>query len=153
VNRFSGFLGATGAFVIFFAACGGKVVVDASGTGGAGGTSTTFTTADGAPDPTTNVSVVASSSVTTGSGGSCDPMYTCAEAITPPDIDPGKLCDGSISAALHDALIQCACVDTCAIQCGNSACVGFDGSDSCKACIQDPAMGCAAQLNACANDV
>ena len=149
MQRFSCFLGAAGVFVIFFAACGGKVVVDASDTGGAGGTSTAVTTADGAPD----ASVVASSSVTTGSGGSCDPTYTCVQAITPPDVDPAKLCDGSSSAAFYDALIQCACVDTCAIECGSTACIGIDGSPDCKACIQDPAMGCLPQLDACVNDV
>jgi hypothetical protein len=150
VNRFSAFLGAAGAFVILFAACGGKVVVDASDTGGAGGMGSSISTADGAPDTT---SVVASAAVTTGSGGPCDPTYTCAEAITPPDVDPGKLCQGSVSAALYDAMIQCACVDACAFECGDTACVGVNGSPSCKACIQDPATGCLPQLEACANDV
>jgi hypothetical protein len=142
VNRFSGFLGAASALVISFAACGGKVVVDASDTGGAGGESNTISTAD-----------VASSSVTTASGGPCDPAYTCAQAITPPDVDPGKLCEGSSSAALHDALIQCACVERCPIECGNTACVGIDGSASCKACIQDPGFGCLPQLEACVDDL
>ena len=149
MNRSSGFLGAAGAFGSFFAACGGMVVVDASDTGGAGGTSGTFTTADGPPNPTTGVFA----SVTTGSGGTCDPAYTCAQAITPPDVDPAKLCPGSLSAALHDALIQCACVDTCAIECGDTACTGVDGSPECKACIQDQTMGCLTQLEACINDV
>lgn len=147
MNRNSCFLGAAGAFVIFSAACGGKVVVDASGAGGSGGTSGTLTSTDA----TTDVSVV--SSVTTGSGGSCDPTYTCAEAITPPDVDPGKLCKGSISAAIHDALIQCACVDRCPSECGDTACAGLDGSAICKGCIQDPAFGCLPQLEACANDL
>lgn len=145
MNRFSRFLGAAGALVVSFAACGGKVVVDASDSGGAGGTSPS--TADGTPD------VVASASVTTGSGGACDPAYTCAEAITPPDADPGKLCEGSLSAALHEAMIQCACVDACAFECGDTACLGINGSPSCKACIQDPAAGCVTQLEACVNDV
>ena len=138
--------------LVTVAACGGKVVVDApsaSAAGGAGGTSTTLTTADGAPNTSAFVAV----SVTTGSGKPCDPTYTCVAAITPPDIDTSKLCEGSVSAALYDALIQCACVDVCAIQCGGNACLGEDGSPSCTACVSDPVMGCSAQFTACANDV
>lgn len=151
MNRFSGFLGAAGALAICFTACGGKVVVDASGSGGAGGTDNTISTADGTPDPTSTGGP--SSSVTTASGASCDPAYTCAEAITPPGADPGKLCEGSSSAALHDALIQCACVERCPNECGDTACVGIDGSAVCKVCIQDPAFGCMPQVEDCASDV
>jgi hypothetical protein len=150
MHRFPGLLGAAGASVILFAACGGKVVVDApssSGAGGDGGAST-FTTADGAPNPTE----VTVSGVTTGSSGSCDPTYTCFAAISLDSLDPGQLCPGSDSAALHDALLQCACVDACAFECGDTACVGVDGSPSCKECVADPVTGCAEQLNACLED-
>ena len=141
MSRVLGLLGAAGAVVILFAACGGKVVVDApsgAGAGGDGGAST-FTTADGAPNPTS-------------SSGLCDPTYTCFAAISLDSLDPGKLCPGSDSAAIHDALLQCACVDSCANECGSTACAGVDGSSSCKACVSDPMTGCALQLNACLQD-
>ncbi len=139
-------------------ACGGKVVVEAgtiSGSGGAGGTSSTVSTADG-PGPTTNVatsvvSVGPSSSVTTGTGMSCDPAYTCAEAITPPEGNPDKLCDGTLAAKQYFLLIQCICVDACAIECGNNICAGDDASTPCKTCIADPGKGCGNQFNECAN--
>ncbi len=140
MHRFPGLLGAAGAAVILFAACGGKVVVDApsaSGAGGDGGASTSEVTVSG---------------VTTGSSGSCDPTYTCFAAISLDSLDPGQLCPGSDSAALHDALLQCACVDACAFECGDTACVGVEGSPSCKACVADPMTGCAMQLNACLQD-
>ena len=150
--------------LVAVAACGGKVVVESSGgsgTGGSGGTSTTLTTADGAPDPVTTVgvvtvgsSVVAASSVTTGTGTSgCDPSYTCAEAISPPDGDPTKLCDGTVHAKMYDALVQCVCVDTCQVQCAGSVCSGGSPSATCAACLQDTANGCGNQLAECANDI
>jgi hypothetical protein len=164
VKRFLGLLGAAGAIVVLFAACGGKVVVDAqsvSGTGGAGGSNNTITTSDGTPNPTTSVSVsasvsasvsvVASSSVTVGSGMTCDPSYTCVEAITPPAGNAGKLCEGTIDAKLYDALLQCTCADACATQCGGNVCVGFAPGANCNACLQDPVAGCGKQLKACAN--
>jgi hypothetical protein len=142
------------------AACGGKVVVDAgtsSGAGGAGGTASTVSTADG-QDPTTDVatsvvSVGPSSSVTTGTGMSCDPNYTCAEALTGSDGDPSKLCDGTLAAKLYDVLVQCICADVCAIECGNNACAGDEASTPCKTCIGDPAQGCGNQFNDCANNL
>ncbi len=158
MQPYLGLLGAAGAFVVLFAACGGKVVVEssgASGTGGAGGTGSTFTTADGAPNPTNvtvGVSTVAATSVTTGTGASCEPTYTCAEAITPPEGDPGKLCEG-VSAQLYDALAQCVCVDACAIECGANTCAGQATSASCNACLTDPVNGCGNEFNACANDL
>lgn len=158
------FLFALGLVAVTVAACGGKVVVEssgASGTGGAGGTSTTLTTADGAPNPVTTVaavtvgvSSVAATSVTTGTGTSgCDPSYTCAEAITPPAGDPGKLCDGTPGAKQYDALVQCLCADTCQVECAGSVCIGESSSSSCSACLQDPVKGCKNQFDACANGV
>ena len=143
------------------AACGGKVVVEAgatAGTGGAGGTSSTITTADGTPNPTTDgVTTIAvsvgpsSSAVTTGTGMSCDPTYSCAEAFTPPDGDPSKLCDNTLAAKLYDVLVQCICADICTIECGNNGCIGEDASTPCKSCIVDPGKGCGNQFNDCAN--
>lgn len=150
MQRFPGFLGAAGALVILFAACGGKVVVDAPstpGTGGAGGAGgeDPFTAADGPPNPTTDA-------VTTGSGATCDPAYTCLDAISLDSLEPEKLCPGSDSKALYDALIQCACTDNCADVCADNACAGFDGSEICKECVADSTSGCAGLLNACVND-
>jgi hypothetical protein len=155
------FLFALGLVAVAVAACGGKVVVESSGgsaAGGAGGTSSTLTTADGAPDPqsvaTVGVgSVTAATSVTTGTGTSaCDPAYTCAEAISPPDGDPSKLCEGQ-HAMLYDLLSQCVCVDACAIECSANACAGLQASGPCTACLQDTANGCGNQFSACANDI
>ena len=154
------FLFALGLAAVTVAACGGKVVVD-SGTGGAGGTSTTLTTADGTPGAVTNVaavtvgvSAVAATSVTTGTGtGTCDPSNTCAMAITPPEGDPTTLCDNTLSAKLYDALVQCTCVDVCQVQCAGSVCVSGTPSSACSACLQDPANGCGNQLADCANDI
>jgi hypothetical protein len=150
VRRFLGFLGAAGALVVLFAACGGKVVVDApsgSGAGGSGGASS-FTTADGAPNPTE----VTVSGVTTGSGVSCDPTYSCLAAISLGSLEPEKLCPGTTSATLYNALQTCACVDACSSECGSTACMGVEGSPICKQCVADPAMGCADELNACLAD-
>jgi hypothetical protein len=153
------FLFALGLVAVTVAACGGKVVVESSGAtgaGGAGGTSPTLTTGDGAPDPQSVATVgvtVAATSVTTGTGTSgCDPAYTCAEAISPPDGDPSKLCEGQ-HAMLYDALTQCVCVDACAIQCSANACAGQAASAPCTTCLQDTANGCGNQFNACANDI
>ena len=154
------FLFALGLVAVTVAACGGKVVVE-SGTGGAGGTSTSLTTADGAPDPVTNVaavtvgaSAVAAASVTTGTGTTtCDPSNTCAAAITPPDGDPTKLCDNTLSAKLYDALVQCTCVDVCQVQCASSVCISGSPGPTCAECLQDPVNGCGNQLASCTNDV
>ena len=147
--------------LIAIAACGGKVVVEAdpiTGTGGAGGSST-FSTADGAPNTTSDgMSIVASSAgpstvaATVGSGMSCDPAYSCAEAITPPEGDAGKLCDGTLAAKLYDVLFQCICGDTCAIECGNNICAGDEASTPCKSCIADTTMGCGSQFTDCVNN-
>lgn len=144
---------ALGLVAITIAACGGKVVVEssgASGTGGAGGTPSSFTTADGAPDPSTNVAVGATS-VGTGTGA-CDPTYTCAEAITPPEGDPAHLCEGP-SAMLYDAFAQCVCVDSCAVECGANTCAGLATTATCQACLADAVNGCGNQFSACANDL
>jgi hypothetical protein len=149
------FLIALGLSVV--AACGGKVVVDAeatSGTGGAGGTSTTISTSDGAPDPmtdvaaSTSVSTVASTSITVGSGMSCT---TCAQAATDPLANPSNLCPQA--AALYNDLAACVCGGACATQCGANACIGQMPSNVCGSCIKDSAQGCGAQLNACLTDI
>ncbi len=152
---------ALGLVAITLAACGGKVVVEssgASGTGGAGGTPSSFTTADGAPDPSTSVAVVAvsavaSTSVTTGTGTTgCDPTYTCAEAITPPEGDPNKLCDNTLSGKAYFGFVQCLCVDKCAVQCAASACAGLMPAPTCVTCLQDPMAGCGIPFADCANN-
>jgi hypothetical protein len=145
-------------------ACGGKVVVDASnspGAGGAGGAPIVMvSTSDGPPNPTTNgiVSVAVgstSNAVTVGAGGApgCGPTYKCAEAITPPDGDPSKLCPGSDSEALYEELLKCICSGSCAMQCGANLCIGDDASASCNQCVFDTAIGCGIEFNDCANDL
>jgi hypothetical protein len=154
---------ALGLVAVTIAACGGKVVVESSGaagTGGAGGTPSSFTTADGAPDPSTNVAVVgvsavASTSATTGTGTSdCDPTYTCAEAITTPEGDPTKFCDNTLSYKVYYGLMQCLCVDKykCAVQCAASACAGLMPGPTCMLCLQDTVNGCGASFADCSNN-
>jgi hypothetical protein len=159
---------ALGLVAVTVAACGGKVVVEssgASGTGGAGGTTTTFTTGDGAPNTTANVavsvsvaavtsvtSVAAATSVTTGTGSDCDPTYTCAQAIAPDNGDPTKLCENTLAGKIYYGLVQCVCVDTCAVQCAESACAGFKPGPTCMICLQDTANGCGMHLADCTNN-
>jgi len=155
------FLFALGLVAVTAAACGGRVVVESSGatgTGGAGGTPSSFTTADGAPGQTSiatvGVSTVAATSVTTGTGmGGCDPAYTCAEAISPPSGDPGLLCDNTVHAKLYDALTQCVCADVCQVECSGSVCIGQQPGPSCSKCVQDSMSGCGNQFAACSNDI
>jgi hypothetical protein len=154
LQRYLGLFGASGALVVLFAACGGKVVVDApsatgGGNGGAGGESSS-TIYDGpfsAVGPSA-VSVVASSGVTTGSGMSC---VTCSQALTDPDADPGNLCQ-ALSAPLYNELFGCVCKGLCAKVCGANACMGQAPSDTCSACVSDTSLGCGFELNNCLDD-
>ena len=149
MQRFLGLFGASGALVVLFAACGGKVVVDAAngtgGDGGAGGESTT-TVYDG-PFVSVGPSAV-SSGVTTGSGMSC---ATCSQALTEPDVDPSMICSGT-SDALFEELLSCVCDGLCAGVCDNNACMGLPTSDMCNACIIDSSTGCGFELNNCPDD-
>src|SRR3954470_5634023 len=96
--------------------CGGKVIVDGlapNGTGGAGGAGQTSSTSSttSSTHGSTGVAVASSSTgqMTTGTGGSCDPKYTCAEAITPPIGNPQMLCSGSVADIAFQALLKCTC--------------------------------------------
>jgi hypothetical protein len=83
----------------------------------------------------------------------CDANYKCAEAITPPNGDPTKLCDGTVSAMLYDALSKCTCMGACAQDCGASACVQKPADAVCDTCIHDTAAGCGKEFNECSNDL
>lgn len=163
MQRPAGLLGAATAIVVlFFAACGGKVVVDgasANGEGGAGGSS--GSTVDG-PFSAVAVSSVVSvgvttvsvggGSVTTGSGMSCS---SCEHAVTGsgkgPMLNPMNLCPDA--QALFDTLIACACTGPCATQCGANLCVGESQSPVCGSCIGAGGPDtCGDELVACVND-
>lgn len=134
----------------------GACTVTGTGTtgsgGGSGGGTTTATT-------TTTTGGVGGSggsgSTTTGGAGGCDANYTCAEAITPPDGDPGKLCNGP-HGDVYDALVKCTCDATgpCSSKCGDNSCKGMPASADCTACLQAAAPdGCKTENDACANDI
>ena len=87
--------------------------------------------------------------------------YTCAEAITPPDGDPNKLCPGTAAGAAYDKLARCTCGDAmanppvtgpCQGVCGDNSCKGDLASDMCVKCIQDTQAGCGKETTECANN-
>jgi len=122
-------------------ACGGKVIIDDPGEGGAGGAPST--TVDVGPGPMTSVGT---GPVTTGTG---DPTcITCAQVING---ELGGICPGSND--LYNALVTCACNALCAPSCDPSLCKNNDASDACIACVEDNAMGCGKELAACTSDI
>jgi len=86
-------------------------------------------------------------------GGMCDMAYKCAEAITPPDGDPTKLCDMTTSAMLYDDLAKCTCMGKCQQACMASACMAMPADAACGQCLQDTQAGCGNELQACQNDL
>jgi hypothetical protein len=91
-----------------------------------------------------------------GSGATCDPEYSCALAITPPDGDPTLICDDDTeSADAYDAYAECVCSGACAIDCGDTDRCKVGGGSSagaCTDCIQDTNAGCGKEQQACNND-
>jgi hypothetical protein len=144
------------------ASCGGKVIVDGlppsgaggAGTGGAGSATTTNSSASSNANTTAvgNTGSTGPGQTSTGSGPSCDPTYSCAEAITPSG-DPKLLCPGTPSNDLYQALLKCTCGGPCAAACAASACLGQVPTPSCIKCVQDPGVGCGNEFKICANDV
>jgi hypothetical protein len=105
------------------------------GSGGSGGGTTTTVTS-------------------TGTGSACDPAYTCAEAITPPDNDGTKVCDGPAGDA-YDAYYKCVCDSTgpCGTVCGTAYCTGTPATADCTTCLQDISeKGCKKQADECATN-
>jgi hypothetical protein len=131
----------------------GACKVTTSGTSGTGGSTTS--TGDG----TTTTGGVGggggAASTATGTGGApaCDPAYTCAEAITPPNGDSSKLCAGA-HTDLFDALSACTCTGACKTACEANICAGKDVTAECTTCLQASAPGgCKTELDACSNDI
>ena len=134
----------------------GACKVTTPGTSGTGGSST----ASGESTATTTTGGVdggggAGGAGATGTGGApaCDPTYTCAEAITPPNGDSKKLCAGP-HTELYDALTACTCTGACKSVCEANVCTGTaDASADCTKCLQSAAPdGCKTELDACSND-
>lgn len=159
MQRLLGLLGAAGACVVLFAACGGKVVVESSGAtgagngggGGAGGSS--GTQLDGPFSAVavgvTSAGPVTSAAVTTGSGA----CVSCSVAANGPigGVTP-TICPGADK--LYNDLFVCACAASgaCATQCSATACIGQATPDVCTACLNDPGIGCGIELKNCLNN-
>ena len=85
--------------------------------------------------------------LTCKSGSGC---LTCFEGII--NQDPDSVCtdDGPPSSKdAYDAIQACTCgegPDTCAAECGDTACAGQAPSDACGTCLETK---CAAQADAC----
>jgi hypothetical protein len=80
--------------------------------------------------------------------------YTCHDAITPPDGDPTKLCNG-VHGTTYDLLESCSCggAGACKTDCGDNACMGTSASGACTSCLQTAApAGCKAEYDACVDD-
>jgi hypothetical protein len=57
------------------------------------------------------------------------------------------------SLPVIDALQSCACTGACSAVCGAAGCeIPLVGSQECATCIQDPDIGCGAELQACLED-
>jgi hypothetical protein len=135
-----------GALTLFaLGACNVKELTTTSTVGGAGGGTTTAGVGGAGGS---------GGSGATGTGGAagCDDMYTCGEAITPPDGDASKLCDGP-HGDLYDALNACTCAGACKTQCEANACAGMSASAECTACLQDSVAGCSKEFEACSGDI
>ena len=122
-------------------------------TGSGGGTTTaTTTTTTGGVGGSGGGTTTTTSTTTTGGAGGCDAMYTCAEAITPPNGDSTKLCNGPAGDA-YDAYYKCVCDATgpCGTACGMAYCTGTAPTAECTTCIQDNTdKGCKKEADTCA---
>ena len=156
MQRLLGLLGAAGASVVFFVACGGKVVVESSGATGAGNGGAGGSSSSQLDGPFSAVAVgvtsagpVTSVSVTTGSGMSCT---TCSAAAANPLIMPDNLCPAA--QTLYKDLFVCACAASgaCSTQCSATACIGQATPDVCTSCLNDPGIGCGVELKNCLNN-
>jgi hypothetical protein len=130
------------------AGAGGASSVNTVGVGGAASTSTSTIT-----EATTTSASASNGATTTGGANPCEPGYKCADAITQPNGDLGKLCTDSVSYALYHALYACVCEagGACKAACGSNYCGGLAATAACTTCVQDFAAGCANEFNACAN--
>jgi hypothetical protein len=58
-------------------------------------------------------------------------------------------CDADSSCELLGALQQCSCVDSCMMECADSACMGNDPSSECTGCVTSQ---CLNEYMACSGD-
>lgn len=145
------------------AACGGNVVVDPAGTGGAGSTtvsttvvSTTVSSTGPGPVTSSSTGFTTSTNVTTSTGN--PGCLTCAEMIDQGGSDPGALCGFNgppSSAQLWFDLAKCVCELVCP-QCLDNWCVDFQTmTPECNQCLSDTAtilQFCNEEATACLND-
>jgi hypothetical protein len=131
--------------VVLAAACGGKVVVDATGgAGGIGGASTTASTTATTTAVTVGCGTVASGVGGNGSTSNCE---TCNTFLTSGPNGQG-LCGAS--QGLFDALRNCACSsNSCITECGASLCENAASSADCTSCVM---TSCTSQQDACLGD-
>lgn len=121
-------------------------------TGTGGGTTTATTTTTASVGGAGGGGGATSTATGTGGAPTCDNMYTCAEAITPPNGDPGKLCLDNASGKAFTALSDCTCTGACKADCSDNVCMaGGSASDKCTACLQS-ATGCKTEFDSCANN-
>jgi hypothetical protein len=112
--------------------CGGKVVLDATASGEGGAGAGPGIVLSNGPAPNVN------------NTSSCDPAYTCAEAVASGG-DPALLCHTGKEAQFFVGLVWCACKATCAAAC-SSACAGAMTGSVCIECLN---ADCAVELAAC----
>lgn len=140
-------LGALSAFVV------GGCTVTSTTSGSGGSTSATGTGGEAAGVGGAGGATVTATGTSTGTS-MCDPTYTCAEAITPPDGDGTKVCDGAAGDA-YDAYYKCICEPTgaCGTVCGMAYCGGTAATAECTTCLQDSSeKGCGKQVDTCSNN-
>jgi len=139
--RLIALLGAS--LAVLLGACGGKVVIDQEGKGGADGSVANSSSSDAVG--TTVASGSLNVSVGQGGGGLPQPCIGCAEFVTGGE---GPLCPAS--QALYDKLIFCVCATDCIPQCTDNACSGAPPSDACNSCWK---KACQDEFATCSNDV
>ncbi|MEP7122750.1 MAG: hypothetical protein ABJE95_17630 [Byssovorax sp.] len=160
MERFLGLLGAAGASLVLFAACGGKVVVDSTGAtsgdsttggnGGAGGFSSA-SALDGPFSAAAVTSVVAVGVTSGGTTGSGMPCIQCAAAAMNPAVNTADICPDAVG--LYKDLFACMCAGPCATQCSANVCIGQVMSGQCSACVANTGDGCGVQLGSCLSDM
>jgi hypothetical protein len=144
------------------AACGGDVVVDHAGSGGAGSTtastnvSTSVSSTGPGPVTSSSTGFTTSTNVTTSTGN--PGCLTCSEMIDQGNSDPGALCGFNgppSSAELWFNLAKCVCELVCP-QCLDNWCVDFQSmTPECSECLGDTApivQFCNPQVAECLND-